>query len=220
MGLSARGSGLHLADYHITLPFYPPASLTYGIFVNAQGQRFVAEDAYHGRIGEVASRQPQGTVYLIVDEPTYGRPEIEGFELAATEETIADLEASLGLPETSLQQTVETYNRYAARGEDPILRKQKAWLRPIENAPFAAIECSLGKAPYMAFSLGGLWTKSTGEVLSEDGEVVEGLYAAGRNACGIARSAEGYASGTCIGDATFFGRLAGRAAATRDARTD
>ena len=220
MGLAARGSGLHLADYHITLPFYPPASLTYGIFVNAQGQRFVAEDAYHGRIGEIASRQPQGTVYLIVDEPTFGRPEIEGFELAATEETIADLEASLGLPETSLQQTVETYNRHAARGEDPILRKQKAWLRPIENAPFAAIECSLGKAPYMAFSLGGLWTKSTGEVLSEDGEVVPGLYAAGRNACGIARSAEGYASGTCIGDATFFGRLAGRAAAMRNARTD
>jgi 3-oxo-5alpha-steroid 4-dehydrogenase len=67
----------------------------------------------------------------------------------------------------------------------------------------------------MAFSLGGLWTRATGEVLSEDGERIEGLYAAGRNSCGIARSAEGYASGTCIGDATFFGRLAGRAAAAR-----
>ena len=56
---------------------------------------------------------------------------------------------------------------------------------------------------------------ASGEVLSEDGEQIEGLYAAGRNSCGIARSAEGYASGTCIGDATFFGRLAGRAAASR-----
>jgi 3-oxo-5alpha-steroid 4-dehydrogenase len=213
MGLGARGAALHLADYHITLPFYPPASLTYGILVNAQGQRFVAEDAYHGRIGELASRQPEGTVYLIVDEPTFGRPEIEGFELAATEESIEDLEEALDLPRGSLVQTVDFYNRHAAQGTDPLLRKQPAWLRPIQDAPFAALECSLGKAPYMAFSLGGLWTKPTGEVLSEDGEVVEGLYAAGRNACGIARSAEGYASGTCIGDATFFGRLAGRAAA-------
>jgi 3-oxo-5alpha-steroid 4-dehydrogenase len=215
MGLGARGAGIHLADYHITLPFYPPASLTYGILVNAQGQRFVAEDAYHGRIGELASRQPEGTVYLIVDEPTFGRPEIEGFELAATEESIADLEQALELPRGSLVQTVDFYNRHAAEGADPLLRKQPTWLRPIQDAPFAALECSLGKAPYMAFSLGGLWTKPTGEVLSEDGEVVEGLYAAGRNACGIARSAEGYASGTCIGDATFFGRLAGQAAANR-----
>ncbi|MBW2427247.1 MAG: FAD-dependent oxidoreductase [Deltaproteobacteria bacterium] len=215
MGLGARGAGIHLADYHITLPFYPPASLTYGIFVNAQGQRFVAEDAYHGRIGELASRQPQGTVYLIVDEPSFRRPEIEGFELAATEGSIEDLEKALDLPRGALVQTVDFYNRHAAEGRDPLLRKQPAWLRPIQDAPFAALECSLGKAPYMAFSLGGLWTKPTGEVLSEDGEVVEGLYAAGRNACGIARSAEGYASGTCIGDATFFGRLAGRAAARR-----
>ena len=107
------------------------------------------------------------------------------------------------------------YNRNALKGEDPRLHKQANWLRPIETAPFAAIECSLGKAPYMAFSLGGLWTRANGEVLSEDGEVIEGLYAAGRNSCGIARSAEGYASGTCIGDATFFGRLAGRSAANR-----
>ena len=220
MGLAARGAGIHLADYHITLPFYPPASLTFGIFVNAQGQRFVAEDAYHGRIGELASRQPEGRVYLIVDEPSYGRPEIDGFELAATEESIADLERALDLPEFGLQQTVDYYNRHAERGQDPLLRKQPHWLRPIKDAPFAALECSLGKAPYMAFSLGGLWTKASGEVLTEDGEVVEGLYAAGRNSCGIARSAEGYASGTCIGDATFFGRLAGRAAASRSARSE
>jgi succinate dehydrogenase/fumarate reductase flavoprotein subunit len=213
MGLAARGAGIHLDDYHITLPFYPPSSLTFGIFVNAQGQRFVAEDAYHGRIGEIASRQPQGKVYLIVDEPNYGRPELDGFELAATEETIADLARALDLPPSALEHTVSYYNEHAGRGEDPLLHKHPNWLRPIESAPFAAIECSLGKAPYMAFSLGGLWTQPTGEVLTEDGEVVPGLYAAGRNACGIARSAEGYASGTCIGDATFFGRLAGRAAA-------
>jgi 3-oxo-5alpha-steroid 4-dehydrogenase len=214
LGMSARGAAIHMGEYHITVPYYPPESLTYGILVNGQGQRFIAEDAYHGRIGETASRQPQGRIYLIVDEPSFGHPIIEGFEIAAVEESIADLERALELPGESLQRTVELFNRYALEGTDPILHKQPAWLRPLSEAPFAAFDCSFGKAPYMAFSLGGLWTKPTGEVLTEDGEIVRGLYAAGRNCCGISRSAEGYVSGTSIGDATFFGRLAGHAAAS------
>lgn len=215
MGLGARGAAVHLADYHITLPFYPPSQLTYGILVNGQGQRFVAEDAYHGRIAEIATRQPAGAAYLIVDERTFAWPEIGGFELAATGESIAELEAALEIAEGVLVETVRFYNRHAGEGRDPMFGKQSAWLRPVADGPFAAIECSFGKAPYMAFSLGGLSTRATGEVLTEDGEVVTGLYAAGRNSCGITRSAIGYASGTCIGDATFFGRLAGRAAAER-----
>ncbi len=215
MGMGARGAALHMADYHITLPFYPPAGLTFGILVNAQGQRFVGEDAYHGRIGEEASLQPGGVVYLIADERCFGRPEIDGFEIAAVEESIADLESALELPAGMLQHTVEFYNRGAREGRDPLFRKQAAWLRPLEQGPFAALDCSLGRAPYMAFTLGGLWTRPTGEVLTEDGEEIPGLYAAGRASCGIARSASGYASGTCIGDATFFGRLAGGAAARR-----
>lgn len=215
MGLGARGAAIHLADYHVTLPFYPPAELTYGILVNGQGQRFVSEDSYHGRIAEIATRQIGGVAWLIVDEPTFAWPEIGGFELAATEDTIADLESALGIAEGVLVETVRFYDHHAKAGRDPIFGKQAAWLRPLSSGPFAAIECSLGKAPYMAFSLGGLSTRATGEVLTEDGEVVAGLFAAGRNSSGITRSAIGYASGTCIGDATFFGRLAGGAAASR-----
>lgn len=53
-----------------------------------------------------------------------------------------------------------------------------------------------------------------------DGKTVPGLYAAGRTTCGISRSADGYASGTCIADATYFGRLAGRSVAAADAITE
>ena len=119
-----------------------------------------------------------------------------------------------------LQHTVEVYNRYAREGKDPLFHKQSAWLEPLDEPPFAALECSLGKAPYMAFPLGGLWTRPSGEVLTEDGEPVPGLYAAGRTTCGISRSAEGYASGTCIADATYFGRLAGKAVAATEAWRD
>ena len=52
--------------------------------------------------------------------------------------------------------------------------------------------------------------------LSPDGQVIPGLYAAGRTACGLPRWGEGYSSGLSLGDSTFFGRQAGRHAATRE----
>jgi 3-oxo-5alpha-steroid 4-dehydrogenase len=52
-------------------------------------------------------------------------------------------------------------------------------------------------------------------VLAETGAVIPGLYAAGRNASGVPRRADGYASGISVGDASFSGRMAGAAAGAR-----
>ena len=212
MGLSARGAAIHMSDCFLNLPYYPPSSLTKGILVNAQGQRFMNEDAYHGRCGALASRQPEGRVLLVVDDGCFAYPDSK-LELVATEGSVAELEAALGMPESTLQHTVEVYNRHAARGEDPLFHKQPEWLKPLDEPPYAAIECSFGKALYGAFTLGGLHTRPTGEVLDEEGRAVAGLYAAGRNACGIPRTDWGYCSGTSIADATLFGRKAGKAVA-------
>ncbi len=46
-----------------------------------------------------------------------------------------------------------------------------------------------------------------------EGDAIPGLYAAGRNAAGLCLEGRTYASGLSIGDATFFGRVAGRNAA-------
>ena len=69
-------------------------------------------------------------------------------------------------------------------------------------------------AIWATFTLGGLHTDADARVLTPDGVVVEGLYAAGRNAalfCG-----HGYpGSGISLADGSFFGRRAGRHAAGR-----
>ena len=92
--------------------------------------------------------------------------------------------------------------------------KGAAWLEPIE-ATFAAIDMTPGRhGNYCAFTLGGLDTLPTGEVLTMDKRTIPGLYAAGRTTCGVPRRAEGYASGLSVGDVTFFGRMAGRQAAS------
>ena len=61
-----------------------------------------------------------------------------------------------------------------------------------------------------ANALGGLATRTTGEVLDDANAIVPGLYAAGRTTCGLPRWSGGYASGLSVADATFFGRQAGR----------
>ncbi len=52
---------------------------------------------------------------------------------------------------------------------------------------------------------------------SREADVVPGLHAAGRTTSGIA--AQGSSSGLSIADATFFGRRAGRSAASHEATT-
>ena len=63
------------------------------------------------------------------------------------------------------------------------------------------------------FTLGGLETLPSGEVLNVQGTVIPKLYAAGRTSAGLPRTGKGYASGMSVGDATFFGRMAGISAA-------
>ena len=89
-------------------------------------------------------------------------------------------------------------------------------MQPLNTPPFAAFDLrvsrqdGIGKA-YCAFTLGGLHTVPTGEVLTADEGVIPGLYAAGRTTSGLAEG--GYCSGISLGDGTFFGCRAGRSAA-------
>ena len=128
--------------------------------------------------------------------------------LEDAEPTIAALEGKLGFPAGSLQNTVAVYNEHAARGEDPLFHKAQEYLVPLVHPPFAALDYTTDKSLYTVFTLGGLHTSTDGEVLSPDGDVIAGLYAAGRTTSGLA--AQGYSSGLSLADATFFGRQAGR----------
>jgi len=207
LGLSAGGVTEHIS-YLITAPLYPPASLLKGVLVNKSGQRFIAEDSYHGRTTGAILLQPDQTSYLICDNAIFGRPDF-GTPLIDAWESIADMERDLGIPDGALQKTVEAYNRNAAKGEDPEFHKSADWLQPLTEPPFAALDCSLGKAPFTGFSLGGLKTSVRAEVLDATRKPIPGLYAAGACATNIAQDGMGYSSGTCIGESTFFGRQAG-----------
>ena len=113
----------------------------------------------------------------------------------------------------ALQATLDLYNRYAREGRDPVFHKHPDYVKPLTKPPYGVFDCRVDHAFFAAFTLGGLWTNASGEVLSPSGDVMPGLYAAGRTTSGIA--APGYSSGLSLGDGSFFGRAAGRAAALR-----
>lgn len=221
MGQGVGAGTVNMHECFTTVPYYPPQSLTYGIFVNDKGQRFINEDCYHGRVGFNAMVQQHNhskRIYLVTDVEGYGDYEkmsYLGAQVAATGDTAEELEQELELPQGTLSNTLEVYNRHAEKGEDPLFHKSDAWLRPIEP-PYVALDCTLGRGTfYPFFTLGGLDTLPTGEVLTPERNVIPGLYAAGRTTAGIPRTAAGYASGMSVGDATFFGRMAGKTAASR-----
>ncbi|GAA4545177.1 FAD-dependent oxidoreductase [Pseudonocardia xishanensis] len=214
MGVGAGGNAVHMDEFFTTCPWIVPPDLVKGIFVNEAGQRFVNEDCYHGRVSRAMLDQPGSKVWLLVDDAIFGRPlDAARISVAAVGETWEEVERELGLPEESLARTVHTFNRYAAEGRDPLHHKAPAWLKVLDDGPFAALELNFTKSTFTYFTLGGLATNVSGEVLGRDGAPVPGLFAAGRVTSGLPRTGHTYSSGLSLADCTFFGRKAGRAAA-------
>ena len=155
-----------------------------------------------------------------MDNATFDRPVTKpDIEVSAVGESWAEVESELAMPVGALCRTVNIFNQYAAKGQDPAFHKATKWLRPLLTPPFAALNYCAEDYGVAVFTLGGLDTLPTGEVLDADGNIICGLYAAGRTACGLPRWGEGYSSGMSIGDSTFFGRQAGLTAANHIAKT-
>ncbi|MFP6629140.1 MAG: FAD-dependent oxidoreductase [Myxococcota bacterium] len=212
LGVAVGANTIHMDAASISLPVTEPWGLKRGILVNALGQRFINEDAYYGRLGEYALFRQDGRAWLIVDDACFEQPTYPR-EIAGVGETPGELESVLGLPEGSLESTLALYNRHAEEGHDPLFHKLSSYVQPLATPPFGAFDCTTENSLYAAFTLGGLEVDVNGHVLTTSGEVIRGLYGAGRATSGV--SVGGYSSGLSLGDGTFFGRRAGRAASER-----
>ncbi|WP_280301535.1 FAD-dependent oxidoreductase [Nocardia neocaledoniensis] len=210
----ALGAELAHMDASEVAIFGDPQMMARGILVNGRGQRYVTEDTYPGRIGQATLLQNDNQAFLVIDEAsleealaTESATPFFRFPPKWVAETVAELEAEMGLPEQTLQTTVDTYNRHAANGSDPLLGKKPEWVRPL-TPPLAGFDLRGFTA---GFTLGGLRTDLDSRVLHVSGEPIAGLYAAGRCTSGLC--AYGYVSGASLGDGSFYGRRAGKAAA-------
>ena len=203
IGLLMNANVINMDEAFFGVYFYPPESLTYGIFVNSNGKRFVNEDSYGARIGYYCSQQKGQKAYMVIQNEDF-EPSIyiDKLPILAVAETIEELEIEAGFKEGSISSTIRTYNSDVRNGKDEQFNKASQWLKEISKPPFAIIDYSFSnqaspaysdKAGPLMFTLGGLETLPTGEVLNKAGEVIPKLYAAGRTTAGLPRTGKGYA---------------------------
>ena len=215
MGIAVGAAALRMHEGFAIAPIYPPENVLSGIVVNASGQRFISEESYHGVLGDAITYHQKGRAWLITDQRSGYNFHQDNFLPVAEGSSIDVIAAQLGFPLGALQQTVNYYNQHAINGDDPMFRKSKTYLRPLQGPPYKAWDLSVTDAFFPAHTFGGLHTTLDGQVLSSFGDIIPGLYAAGRNTAGIP-TAPYIASGLSVGDCTFFGRRAGRAVAALD----
>jgi succinate dehydrogenase/fumarate reductase flavoprotein subunit len=204
------------------------------IVVNRHGRRFANEalpyndfpKAFGAYDPEAVEFPNAGPGFLIFDRTVRDSQRILSMypgqpdpDWVATADTIGGLAERIGIEPAALEATVERYNEYAAKGEDPDFERHLHGLMapgavaPIVAAPFYAVEIH----PGMLGTNGGPQIDRHGQVCRRGGGVVEGLYAAGNTAANVFGWAYPSGGGT-LGNGLVFGFLAGRHAAAQPRR--
>lgn len=206
----------------------PPISFAHGMIVNMQGQRFINEMVYGATLGVEMTENHGGKAWLVLNKALIKQAlkDVSGkkalnFQKALAHlnvrfgakkaKTIEALAEKIGIPADALAQQANAYCA-ARRGEteDPY-GKLPEDIGDISSGPFYAINIGLKAKlfPCPTITLGGLKVdEKTGQVMGES-QAVPGLYAAGRNAIGVA--SWNYVSGLSIADGVYSGRRAARA---------
>lgn len=109
----------------------------------------------------------------------------------------------------NLAETVSRYNELAEKGKDEDFNKDASFMKAVEGEKYYALYMGMSSSG----TFGGIDTDLQGRVYSEDGAIIEGLYAAGETASGRVLYKEYPGSGTAIMCFLTFGREAGRHAA-------
>lgn len=186
----------------------PPANF---IMVNQEGKRFVNEYGSRDELSKAAIDNG-GLFYLIADENIKGtamntndekiEKEVEQGVLFRAD-TLEELAEMIGMEPSVLVDTINKYNSYVDAGEDPEFQKG-AFEYKVEKAPFYATP----RKPAVHHTMGGLKIDSNTHVLTKDGDIIPGLYAAGEVAGGI--HAGNRLGGNALSDIFTFGRIAGK----------
>ncbi len=196
------------------------------IYVNANGERFIAEDEVDPEKRELATmQQPDWCFWVIFDEDglisndengnhnpiIIGRTisemkaEAEKENALCMADTIETLAHKTGLPVGTLEKTIAKYNGMVDNKKDPDFGR--TYLEdPIRKAPFYALKVHAS----VLVTFGGIKVDKDLRVLDAEGSPMNGLYAAGEVLGLGATSGSSFCSGMAITPALSFGRILGR----------
>lgn len=206
------------------------------IAVSQSGERFVDEGAPYGDFVEAMIRTAtpghEKYVFLIADSAAVRRYGLgiakpwpvpigkhlrSGYLMRAP--TLAALAAKTGLPASTLERTVASFNAGASKGVDESFhrgemsmsryngdagREDHPSLAPLLKPPFYAVKVYPGDIGTFA----GLATDEKARVLDQQGQPIDGLYAVGNDMASVFGGAYPGAGAT-LGPAVTFGYIAG-----------
>ncbi len=177
------------------------------ILVNQKGERFINEMETRDVVSAAENEQEGGYAYLIFDQELRNNLKaIEGYVsngLTKQADTLEGLAQEIGVDADTLKKTVEDWNAAVAAGKDEAFGRATAMPRNISVAPFYAAQIG----PGIHHTMGGIKINPDTQVLNAEGNVIEGLYAAGEVTGGV--HGANRIGGNAVADIIVFGREAG-----------
>lgn len=180
------------------------------ILVNQKGERFVNELETRDVVSAAELAQEGGYAYTIVDQKmmdassTYAGYATKGYALVG--ETYAELAEAMGADPDTFAKTMADWNVACTAQQDEAFGRL-SFASPLDTAPYYAIKV----APGIHHTMGGVAINTQAEVLSEAGEAIPGLYAAGEVTGGV--HGANRLGGNAVADIVVFGRIAAQSAA-------
>ncbi len=209
------------------------------IYVDGSGKRFCNESNSYVEVGKAMYANKAVPCWQIFDEGYVGRyvsganplqrrrlpGEVIETGAVVRGDTVADLARQIDVPAAALEQAVQRFNEFAAKGLDPDFgRGQSAYniclgdpgykpnaaLGPLDKPPFYAARVF----PADVGTCGGVITNEHAQVLDENDRAIDGLYATGNiTATVMGRTYLG--AGGSIANTMVFGYVAALHAAGR-----
>ena len=180
------------------------------ILVNQGGKRFVNELETRDVVSAAELAQEGGYAWTIVDQKmmdassTYNGYYTKGFAVMGN--TVEELAAAMGTDAAVLTETLNTWNAAVAAQSDAEFGRM-SFAKPLDTAPYYAVKV----APGIHHTMGGVKINTAAEVLTEAGEAIPGLYAAGEVTGGV--HGANRLGGNAVADIIVYGRIAAQSAA-------
>ena len=181
-----------------------------GFMVNQDGERFGNEAQGYSEFALEVVKQEVQNGYIIIDQDIYQNLlSIEDFkqlyEMDAfkSSDSIEDLAVKLGISIKGLKQTYTAFQKNEQGSSDQFGRTEFP-------KQLAGKLYGIKVSPALFHTQGGLNVNDQAQVINDQGNVIENLYAGGGTAVGVSgRHAYGYMSGNGLLAALGFGKIAG-----------
>ncbi|MCY3857534.1 MAG: FAD-dependent tricarballylate dehydrogenase TcuA [Gammaproteobacteria bacterium] len=229
-------SGCHAVAWDLNAPMFGDLavgdgfqkhSYPFGIVINANGERFLDEGAdfrnyTYAKYGSEILKQPNHLAWQVFDQKVLHllRDEYRIQEVTkVSADTLEELGDRMGgVDQAGFIRTVQAYNNAIeetipfnptvkdGRCTNGLTVNKSNWANRIDSPPYEAYGVTCG----ITFTFGGLQVDAEASVLDDQGDQIEGLYAAGELVGGL--YFHNYPGGSGLMAGAVFGRKAGLSA--------